>query len=463
MRGVFALRPPAVELRLRPLLFAAGVAAATAGAYYVLSARRSRDRQRTPRTVDAAVQTAAEDPAIHLVITAEDGQLTLSPPFGSVIPYRCPRRFLEQLILDHCPKDVLSSIWTLRFSYRRWYIRDNQKICVRRHHVLLMRGDVTQSWWILTNDFFSLLLPSEEAPIWFASAAQVTFAERIEGHLHRVASGRFTKRSTPKTSGDFQVLHTYQDLVIGDDGWTSFANSWPEDTTCQPEPQQESSASDWPQPGPAPEATGGSAAAREVPALHAFSTIQGIRNFPLKLNALRLAFTFLLSDAERREYVCEAGKAVLGDLADLNDRNLVVFLLAYDRLLALAQDPSCHQGIEEELAQIGIQHFNFIDIVYEVVILGLQAGGRPPICPTAGGFLDHLMAMISSFSATSEQSSAGAQQYQLLVQNALMRFLGAIFALEESVYEDPVSVAAAVWELVGSHVNQLLDSLEALE
>ncbi|KAG9272493.1 hypothetical protein AMEX_G13491 [Astyanax mexicanus] len=49
------------------------------------------------------------------------------------------------------------------------------------------------------------------------------------------------------------------------------------------------------------------------------------------------------------------------------------------------------------------------------------------------------MVMLSTFSAAIKQNRARTQQYQLLVQNALMRFLEAIFTLEESIYEDPES------------------------
>ncbi|XP_036435633.1 uncharacterized protein LOC118814079 [Colossoma macropomum] len=433
------------RLGLRPLLFVAGAAAAAAGAYYVFFYRFG-DRQRRPTTEETTdtlrVQTE--------VITEDSGQLLVSPQYcGPVTVYRCPRQFL---ILQHCLKDVQSSFWTLRFSYVSWHNRDQQRICVRRHYVLLMRGAVTYSWWILTNDFF---MSSSQCPIWYASAARITLAERVEGLLTRVASCAFTEHHVPKTSGGVQVtevFYTHQSLIIGHDEWRDFARSWSEVLLCEPEPQD------------TPEAAGGSADVdREVPALHAYTRIKRIDNFPLKLIALRQAFTIILNNAECRKDVCETGRKILGDLGTLNARDLTAFQQAYDRLLALVQDPSCREGIEVELAQIGIHHFNFIDIVYEVVIFGVQCGVRPQICPMPGGFLDHLLVMISSFSASTEQSRPRAEQYRLMIQNAMMRLLEDIFALGESVYEHPESVAEAVWNLVVDQFDELLDRLKNIE
>ncbi|KAL7884281.1 hypothetical protein AOLI_G00070510 [Acnodon oligacanthus] len=317
------------------------------------------------------------------VITEESGQLLVSPQYcGPVTVYRCARQFLGELVLQHCFKE---------------------RICVRRHYVLLMWGAVTCSWWILTNDFF---MSSSQCPIRYASAARVTLAERIKGLLTRVASCAFTEYHIPKTSGGVQVT--------------------------EPEP----STSPWTAGQGTPEAAGGSADIdREVPALHAYTQIKRIENFPLKLIALHQAYTIILNNAECQKDVFESGRKILGNHS------------------------KC-QGADYLSA--GIHHFNFIDIVNEVVIFGVQCRVRPQICPTLGGFLDHLLVMISSFSASTEQSRPRAKQYRLMIQitlrivtiqNAMMRLLEDIFALGESVYEHPESVAEAVWNLVVDHVT----------
>ncbi|KAI4904890.1 hypothetical protein NFI96_011589, partial [Prochilodus magdalenae] len=470
------LPPWAVKLGWRPLLFVAGAAAATAGAYYVFC-YRSRDRQRRPATEESTVQTLPEDLVQRLrwvislvelrdvcsafcdyasllgsvqteVITEENGQLMVSPQYcGPVTVYRCPRQFLLELILQLCFKELQSSFWTLRFSYTRWHHRGQQIICVRRHYVLLMRGARTYSYWIITNDFF---MSSTKCPIWYASAARVTVAECVEGLLTRVASCN----GSTEAPIVMEVYYTHQSLIIRHE-WSHIAGSWSEVLSSDPEPQPEPSTS------PCPQSSSDAAGqdTSEVLLFHSvYTEIKGIYNVPLKLNTLRQAFTTILSDANWREDACETGRTVLGNLATLNGRDLNAFHQAYDQLLALVQDPFYREGIEAELAQIGIQHFNFLDIVYEVVMLGIQAGARPQICPLPGGFLDHLLVMISSFSATTLQSRPRAEQYQLLLQNEMMQFLEDIFTLEECVYEAPESVAEAVWDLV----EKLLDRLDDL-
>ncbi|KAI4893660.1 hypothetical protein NFI96_026355, partial [Prochilodus magdalenae] len=384
-----------------------------------------------------------------------------------VLPLKCPRLFLERLILQ-LHGGLQCSFWTLRFSYTNWYHRGKQRICVRRHYVLLRRGAVMWSWWILTNDF---LKASAKTPVWYGSAARVTLAEHIDGHLTRVASGMFTEHAAYSTSGGVQVTEvsrTYQTLVIGHDEWAYCANSGSEVITAEPEPQPEPGPSPSPQPEPSPfpspqpEAAGGSAdpVAQEVPSLHAYSEINEIDNFPFKMTALREAFTLILSDAGCCEYICGSARDILGDLASLNDRDLTSFQQVYDQLLEIAQSTFCREDIEMELGEIGIQHFNFMDVVYEFVLLRIQAGEELRIRPRPMGFLDHLVTMMSFFSATTQQSRPRADQYLLQVQKAMLMFLGDIFTLEENVYEDTESLASDVWEILEKHCEDLLESLE---
>ncbi|XP_066517860.1 mitoguardin 1-like [Hoplias malabaricus] len=183
-------------------------------------------------------------------------------------------------------------------------------------------------------------------------------------------------------------------------------------------------------------------------------------SFPLKLRALRQAVTTTLSEAGCRCSLREAGRMMLEDLAALNDRDVRLFQQLYHRLLVTAESPSCREGVVEELAEIGIQLFNFMDIIFEVVLLRIQAGAEPQICPRPGGFLHHLMAVISSVSAVTRQSRPRADQCLLLVRNAMLLFLESVFTLEESEYSSPGSLFRAVWEIFQSHAEDLLDRLE---
>ncbi|KAL7828407.1 hypothetical protein SRHO_G00320410 [Serrasalmus rhombeus] len=68
------------------------------------------------------------------------------------------------------------------------------------------------------------------------------------------------------------------------------------------------------------------------------------------------------------------------------------------------------------LAEIRIQQFNFIDIIYELVLLGVLRGARPPIFPRPRGFLSHLMAMLYSISTATEHRMPTAEECMFHVQ-----------------------------------------------
>ncbi|KAL6468815.1 hypothetical protein MHYP_G00223390 [Metynnis hypsauchen] len=142
--------------------------------------------------------------------------------------------------------------------------------------------------------------------------------------------------------------------------------------------------------------------AYQVPALYTYFASKS-SNFPLRLSALRQAFTLVLSNSHHAKYISIAGRVLLGGLAARNARELPAFQEAYATLVAFAQDASHREAICTELAQVGIQHFNFLDIVFELVLMGVLQGARPPIYPTPGGFLGHLVDMICSFSPVSMQ------------------------------------------------------------
>ncbi|KAL6486243.1 hypothetical protein MHYP_G00056350 [Metynnis hypsauchen] len=125
----------------------------------------------------------------------------------------------------------------------------------------------------------------------------------------------------------------------------------------------------------------------QVPALYNYCTIKRICSIPLKLNVLWQAFA---------------------------DQTL--FQQAYDQLLAFTQNLSLCGVISAELVQIGINCFNIIDVVSEVVVLGVLGGARPPIFPSPVGFLGHLMAMLFTFTPTSKFRNPRAEHCFFLLQ-----------------------------------------------
>ncbi|XP_066517049.1 uncharacterized protein [Hoplias malabaricus] len=467
----------ATQLRWRRLWFVAGAAAAGAGLYFILSSRTGHPEKTA--TANTAAQTVAEDPEQRLrdavrpvepdvlchpyvgfvgqvtrdepeVSTDETGTLVI--PSGPMIPYSCPRLFLERLFVQS-HGGMQKTFWTLCFSCTEWLRVDKKRVCVRRHYVELIRGARTYHWWIHTNDFY---VPSSKGPILMSSTARVTLAQRVEGQLTRVASCLFTKEHTSKTSEGVEVtevLRTCRSFFSGREAWYFTSSSDTE--VIHPDPFPD------PQPESTPETSGDAeAVAREVPSLHVYSQIRRITSFPLKLRALRQAFTIMLSEPDCRHNLRDVGSMILEDLATLNDRDVRLFQELYHRLLLMAESPYYREVIVEELAESGIQNFNFMDVVFEVVLLRIQAGAQPPICPRPEGFLHHLLAVISSVSAVTGQSRPRADRYLLLVKSAMLLFLESIFTLEESAYNAPGSLFRVVWEIFESHVDDLLDRLK---
>ncbi|XP_066512334.1 uncharacterized protein [Hoplias malabaricus] len=272
------------------------------------------------------------------------------------------------------------TFWTLRFFSTEWHRADKKRVHVRLHYVELTRGALAYHWWIHTKGFF---IPSAKCPVWTASTARVTLAQRVDGLLTPVASCAFTEEHSCKTSGGVEegpsfldlifvecllknhctalfpstecvvvvqvteVLRTCQSLFIGQEAWSFRTSSGTEVTRPDPDPQL--------QPEPTPETSGDAeAVAREVPSLHIYSEIKRMTSFPLKLRALRQAFTTTLSEAGCRCSLREAGRMMLEDLAALNDRDVRLFQQLYHRLLVTAESPSCGEGVVEELAEIGV-------------------------------------------------------------------------------------------------------------
>ncbi|KAL7851204.1 hypothetical protein AOLI_G00215600 [Acnodon oligacanthus] len=104
-----------------------------------------------------------------------------------------------------------------------------------------------------------------------------------------------------------------------------------------------------------------------------------MNNCPLRLLALRQTSTIVLSNSHHKKYVYVADRVLLGGLAARNARDLPAFHQAYDLLVTYAQDILHPEAICSELVQIRIHHFNLIDVVYELVLMGVMQGSRPPI------------------------------------------------------------------------------------
>ncbi|KAL7885025.1 hypothetical protein AOLI_G00077950 [Acnodon oligacanthus] len=70
-----------------------------------------------------------------------------------------------------------------------------------------------------------------------------------------------------------------------------------------------------------------------------------------------------------------------------------------------------------------IQQFSFIDIIYELVLLGVLRGAKPPVFPRPRGFLSHLMAMLYSISTVSDHRMPTAEEYMFHVKRCFSSWI----------------------------------------
>ncbi|KAL6458843.1 hypothetical protein MHYP_G00323150 [Metynnis hypsauchen] len=153
----------------------------------------------------------------------------------------------------------------------------------------------------------------------------------------------------------------------------------------------------------------------------------------------------ILSNSQYCCYFSRAGRLILGGVTTFNSRN---------QLSSRTHMTSCCS-----LAEIRIQQFSFIDIIYELVMPGVLRGARPPVFPRPRGFLSHLMAMLYSISMVTEHRMPMAEEYMFHVKNEMFLLLGDIFSLKEHVSADPWSLAATVWEHLYYHIQKLLEAI----
>ncbi|KAL7827956.1 hypothetical protein AOLI_G00311080 [Acnodon oligacanthus] len=300
---------------------------------------------------------------INELVTEEDGRLTVSSPqdCGPLIMYQYSRLFLEQLLLHR----GLGGLRNPNLYY-------SGPPCLPLH---------------------------TESPI--LSALKVSWLAWAE-YYDEVTCGGVQM---------IELVHTYWALVICSDGWIfsvhSVANNVSPDSASDSESEPGFPSS--PQPSTFSEAAEASPETRVVPALHNFSQLMGITSFSHKLDSLHQAFTIILSNTENCNHLSVAGRMILGTLATLNATNQTDFQQAYDQLLAVAQDPSSHEGIQLVLA---------------------------------------------------EQRAA---EHLHILKKRMILLLQDIFSMEESVYAVvPGSLATAVWNFVLYHIKQLMDGLEAI-
>ncbi|XP_062846311.1 uncharacterized protein LOC134326990 isoform X2 [Trichomycterus rosablanca] len=449
------------EVNLRPLLFVAGAATATAGAYYLY--KRFTGGRRGEVKEDAGVQT---DPGpegygggnthTNVLDSHTDGVHTdeqISDPY--------------QINPQH-HREVQRSHLTLRLSYSRWHDRHTAMIRVRRHYTLQIRGAVSQSWWVLTNDFYKA---TDEGLRCFCSAHRVTLAVHIDGCLARVASYIFTKRHATVSSWGVQAEDTFwssQGVLISDNRCVVTVPCGSEVVLYNPEPRapHQPEETSRPQTSPEVDVESGHIEIRNVPALFHYCRMKGIKNFTHKLAALRQAFNIVFSHPPNYSYICVVGRMTLLVLVAAKKRDLRVFQRRYDRLIQMLENRTNRMWAEVELTQIGIQHVNFMDIVFELVLLGILGRARVHQIISLTQyrrrrlFLNRLIALIFSCVTPRWIERQETERYLFHLQTEMLSFLDEIFTLDESLYAEPEALATALETLLWQSLRRFHERLE---
>lgn len=88
-----------------------------------------------------------------------------------------------------------------------------------------------------------------------------------------------------------------------------------------------------------------------------------------KLHCIRLAFHHLFRNPSTSKWVSDTGRQILTDLMCLGDKDPKDFIVGYESMLQMLQDPINWQRAELELSQRGVKAFTFYDIALDFIIL----------------------------------------------------------------------------------------------
>ncbi|XP_053549307.1 mitoguardin 1 [Bombina bombina] len=95
----------------------------------------------------------------------------------------------------------------------------------------------------------------------------------------------------------------------------------------------------------------------------------GDSDFLAKLHCIRQAFQAIISQAENRLFLMEAGKKILRTLLVKARKNPKKFEDAYDDMMSFLEQPETWDNIKLELVTRGVKHMNFYDIVLDFIIM----------------------------------------------------------------------------------------------
>ncbi|XP_058259620.1 uncharacterized protein LOC131361977 [Hemibagrus wyckioides] len=243
-----------------------------------------------------------------------------------------------------------------------------------------------------------------------------------------------------------KVTCTY--LHVLEDGQVDTA-TWETKEVCSPHSSQSNSEDC--EEGFSPEEV-------EVPFISRHLSDREVTDMGLKLPALRQAFDAMVGCMLNLNFLFLTGKKIVMQLAAANNQDAVHVRLAYEALIRFLRTSSNQESIAAELSGAGL-HFNFLDVFYELLIIGYYGNGFVPET-FEGGFLQRLMALVSMWDL--DVWEPAAELYFTVLIDQLTELLEVLFSQPLELYKDPEALATAATRLIKQHVQLMMNTLEKL-
>ncbi|XP_058231800.1 uncharacterized protein LOC131343937 [Hemibagrus wyckioides] len=175
----------------------------------------------------------------------------------------------------------------------------------------------------------------------------------------------------------------------------------------------------------------------EVPFISCLLSDREVTDIGLKLPALRQASDTVLDCMLNLNFLFLTGKKIVMQLAAANNQNPVPVRLAYEALIRFLRTSSNQESTAAELSGAGLHHFNFLDVFYELLIVGYYGNGFVPET-SEGGFLQRLMELVSMWDL--DVWEPAAELYFTVLIDQLTELL-------EVLFSQPLELTQKPWPL----------------
>ncbi|XP_062323630.1 uncharacterized protein LOC134024904 isoform X1 [Osmerus eperlanus] len=201
---------------------------------------------------------------------------------------------------------------------------------------------------------------------------------------------------------------------------------------------------------------------RDASRLMTYLQEKQVQDLTNKIVSLREAFHSLLTQDTTKNFLLVAGRMILSGLVQLNQVDVSSISTSFNRLVSYIEDPAHRAGIERELASVNIHHTNFLDIVYDFIILGVMKNNAalPPQNKQEQGFLDHLFKVLEPILTPPTGWQPCAKMFQEVLQVQLMKLLDSILDLDESTFSQADVLSAVLFSRLEGIIQELLGDLD---